>query len=132
MTNQLSFDWPVGVALGPDDFFVSQANAQAYAMMRSPDTWPDRKLVLLGPPGSGKSHLARIFAEQTGGMVIAAADITADFKADAATVIIEDMATLPAAAEETPSSATVRVSTVLQLKWFFFMFLACFGLAFRL
>lgn len=100
MTNQLSFDWPVGVALGPDDFFVSQANAQAYAMMRSPDTWPDRKLVLLGPPGSGKSHLARIFAEQTGGMVIAAADITADFKADAATVIIEDMATLPAAAEE--------------------------------
>lgn len=100
MTNQLSFDWPVGVALGPDDFFVSQANAQAFAMMDTPDTWPDRKLVLLGPPGSGKSHLARIFTEQTQGVIIAAADIAADFKTDASTVIVEDMTTLPRAAEE--------------------------------
>jgi hypothetical protein len=33
MANQLAFDWPAGVALGPNDFFVSQANAQAFAML---------------------------------------------------------------------------------------------------
>lgn len=100
MTNQLSFDWPTGVALGPDDFFVSEANAQAYAMIGAPDTWPDRKLVLIGPHGCGKSHLAGIFAAQTQGQMIDAADVTTDFRTDAQIVIVEDMEHLPSAAEE--------------------------------
>ncbi len=100
MPNQLSFDWPTGVALGPDDFFVSQANAQAYAMINAPETWPDRKLVLMGQSGAGKSHLARIFAEQSGGVIVPAATITPDFKTEATSVIVEDMTTLPKTAEE--------------------------------
>ena len=40
MNTQLTFDWPVGVALGADDFFVSDANAQAYAMVGSAASWP--------------------------------------------------------------------------------------------
>ncbi|WP_439155655.1 chromosomal replication initiator DnaA [Yoonia sp.] len=100
MADQLSFDWPTGVALGPDDFFVAEANAQTYAMLTNPAGWPDRKLVIIGPKGCGKSHLARIFRAQTGGMILHAAAMTADFQTDATCVIIEDMAHLPRHAEE--------------------------------
>ena len=100
MADQLAFDWPTGVALGPDDFFVSAANAQAYAMLETPDAWPERKLALIGPMGCGTSHLARVFQTQNAAHLILASDITDDFKTDATTVIIEDMETLPRSAEE--------------------------------
>ncbi|MFQ1702136.1 chromosomal replication initiator DnaA [Loktanella agnita] len=100
MANQLSFDWPTGVALGPDDFFVSAANAQAFAMMQTPETWPDRKLVIAGPQGCGKSHMARIFQNRTDAQIVAADTIPPDFQTDAATVIVEDMEQLPQSAEE--------------------------------
>ena len=100
MGDQLAFDWPTGVALGPDDFFVSAANAQAYAMLADPGSWPDRKLVIAGPAGCGKSHLARILAAQQNGQIVPAAQMTADFQTDAPCVIVEDMETLSRAAEE--------------------------------
>ncbi|MEJ8560080.1 DnaA/Hda family protein [Yoonia sp. GPGPB17] len=100
MSDQLAFDWPTGVALGPDDFFVSTANAQAFAMLRTPQTWPEQKLALVGPKGCGKSHLARVFQTQSNGLLIAANEITAPFHTNAQTVIIEDMEMLNQAAEE--------------------------------
>lgn len=100
MADQLAFDWPTGVALGPDDFFVSEANARAYAMIGSPEAWPERKLALIGPEGSGKSHLARVFQAQSDALLVAADSMAADFQTDASTVIIEDMETLPQSAEE--------------------------------
>jgi len=100
MPDQLAFDWPTGVALGPDDFFVSDANAQAFAMLGTPETWPERKLALIGPKGCGKSHLARVFQAQNDAALIRVSDLVADFKTDASTVIVEDMETLPQSAEE--------------------------------
>ncbi|EBA12560.1 DnaA ATPase domain-containing protein [Roseobacter sp. CCS2] len=100
MSNQLAFDWPTGVALGPDDFFVSDANAQAFAMLSTPEAWPEQKLALIGPSGCGKSHLSRVFQAQSDAFLIVASEISATFQTDASTVIIEDMETLPSAAEE--------------------------------
>ena len=100
MPDQLAFDWPTGVALGPDDFFVSEANAQAFAMLATPEAWPEQKLALIGPKGSGKSHLARVFQTQSEALLIAASTVAPDFKTDTPAVIVEDMETLPAAAEE--------------------------------
>lgn len=100
MADQLSFDWPTGVALGPNDFFVSEANAQAFAMLTAPESWPERKLVICGPEGCGKSHLARIFQARNDAAMIHAADITAAFLPGASAVIIEDMEDLPHSAEE--------------------------------
>lgn len=100
MAGQLAFDWPTGVALGPDDFFVSEANAQAFAMLGTPETWPEGKLALVGPQGCGKSHLARVFQAQSDALLVHAAEVTLDFQTNASTIIIEDMEDLPTAAEE--------------------------------
>lgn len=100
MADQLSFDWPTGVALGPDDFFVSAANAQAFAMLNAPDSWPEHKLAVVGPVGCGKSHLARIFQSQNDAQIIPAADLPAGFRSTANAVVVEDMETLPLSAEE--------------------------------
>ena len=55
-----------------DDFLAGPSNADALALIdRWPD-WPGRSLALIGPEGSGKSHLASIWAEQAGARFIAA------------------------------------------------------------
>ncbi len=100
MADQLTFDWPNGVALGPDDFFVSQANAKAFAMISAPESWPDGKLALIGPSGSGKSHLAGIFQGTHDAQVVHAKDMPADLHTDANAVIIEDVEALPHPSEE--------------------------------
>ena len=100
MAEQLTFDWPTGVALGPDDFFVSEANAQAFAMISAPQSWPEGKLVLTGQSGAGKSHLAGIFQSAEGAELFQAADIGPAFRTDATAVIIEDMEGLPKNGEE--------------------------------
>lgn len=47
---------------GEADFYISGANTAAVAMLdRWPD-WPSRTLIVVGPEGSGKSHLLRLFA----------------------------------------------------------------------
>ena len=51
-------------AQGQKDFFVSQANSDAVAFLDGWSTWPLPAALLIGPTGSGKSHLAAIFARR--------------------------------------------------------------------
>ncbi|MEA3537722.1 MAG: hypothetical protein U9R73_01180 [Pseudomonadota bacterium] len=54
---------------GEADFYISEANAAAVAMLdRWPD-WPSHTLIVVGPEGSGKSHLLRLFARRHPGAV---------------------------------------------------------------
>ena len=76
MARQLAFDLPANVRLEAQDFFVSSANELAYALLQTPATWPDHKLALIGPAGSGKTHLARVFASRSGAAVLNAKDIS--------------------------------------------------------
>jgi chromosomal replication initiation ATPase DnaA len=51
-------------AQGQKDFFVSSANADAVRFLDRWATWPIPVALLIGPTGSGKSHLAAIFARR--------------------------------------------------------------------
>ncbi|MDD9726248.1 DnaA/Hda family protein [Roseovarius sp. SK2] len=96
MAQQLSFDLPAKPAHGREDFFVSAANAQAVALIDTWESWPARKLVLHGPPGAGKTHLAHVWAAQSGATILPAADLPgADIPALARShVAVEDCETI--------------------------------------
>lgn len=72
MSRQLAFDLPSGEAFRRVDFFTSPANAQALAAVEAWQDWPGGKLVLIGPEGAGKTHLAHVWAEMAGAEVISA------------------------------------------------------------
>ncbi len=72
VTGQLAFDLPSLQAFRREDFFVSPANAQALAAITEP---ANRRLLLVGPQGTGKTHLAHIWAAANGGAVLPLADL---------------------------------------------------------
>jgi chromosomal replication initiation ATPase DnaA len=53
-------------SLAEADFVVSEANRLAYFHILAYPNWPGPLTLIIGPPKSGKSHLARIFADRTG------------------------------------------------------------------
>ncbi|GJD46870.1 hypothetical protein AFCDBAGC_4755 [Methylobacterium cerastii] len=75
---QLAFDLPLDPRYGREDFLVGTANEAAYASIEAWPDWPDTVLVLTGPPGSGKSHLASIWATRAHAWTVSAADVTAE------------------------------------------------------
>ncbi|MEL6571568.1 MAG: DnaA/Hda family protein [Pseudomonadota bacterium] len=99
MAEQLTFDLPAGVSLTAGDFFVSSANTAAFVMVTNPDGWPERKLVLTGPKGSGKSHLARIFAQEFAASIVAAADLSEEMQHPDTPIVVEDIEGLTPAGE---------------------------------
>ncbi len=100
MDRQLAFDLPNNVRLGEDDFFVSAANEQAYAMVHAPQAWPDGKLALIGPSGSGKTHLSRVFSAQIDAVILSANALEPDAPLPEGPTVIEDTDELPKRCEE--------------------------------
>ncbi|MGR3455422.1 DnaA ATPase domain-containing protein [Pseudooceanicola sp.] len=72
MTRQLNFDLPARPALGRDDFFVADPNAVALAMVERWPDWPGNKLLITGPTGSGKTHLAHVWATRSRARIVPA------------------------------------------------------------
>jgi chromosomal replication initiation ATPase DnaA len=68
---QLAIDLPHRPAQGRADFLVSECNAAALHWIERWPQWPAPALVLHGPAGSGKSHLAELWRERSGGVLIA-------------------------------------------------------------
>lgn len=46
-------------------FIVTEGNHEAYEAVSQPERWPSRALALIGPEGSGKTHLAHIWARSS-------------------------------------------------------------------
>lgn len=93
MPEQLIFDLPFRHAMGAEDFFVSDANVGAVAQIDRWRDWPFAKLILIGPEGSGKTHLAHVFATLTGATILPAKDLDEQASASlslAPAVVIED------------------------------------------
>lgn len=82
MTYQLAFTLPVIETFARKDFFVSNTNITALSAVDAWQNWPAGKMLLIGPPGSGKTHLAHIWLQATGatlvkGKALATVDIAA-------------------------------------------------------
>jgi len=60
--SQLPLDLGHLPALGREDFLVAQSNAEAVAWLERWPGWDRHALALWGPAGSGKTHLAHVFA----------------------------------------------------------------------
>jgi len=56
---------------GRADFLVSDSNRSAFELIERWPNWPARALVLYGPAGSGKTHLAHLWCERSGASLIA-------------------------------------------------------------
>src|SRR6202051_2047935 len=74
---QLAFALPHAESLSRDNFLEGPANAAGLALVDSWPDWPNRIMLLVGPEGSGKSHLAAIWAEEAGARSISAHALTA-------------------------------------------------------
>ncbi len=62
---------------GREDFLSGPSNAAALALIERWPDWPARTVALVGPEGSGKSHLAAIWAKTAGARSIASHAIAA-------------------------------------------------------
>ncbi|MDX8433743.1 MULTISPECIES: DnaA regulatory inactivator HdaA [Mesorhizobium] len=72
---QLPLDLGHGTGYSRDELVVSSTNAQAVALVdRWPD-WPSPVVVLAGPAGSGKTHLASIWLARAGALRVDAGRI---------------------------------------------------------
>lgn len=73
---QLVLDLGHRTALDAEDFLLGRSNAAAVALIdRWPD-WPAPAALVVGPPSSGKSHLAHVWRSRSGAGLVTAATLT--------------------------------------------------------
>ena len=72
---QLVLDLPHRPALAREDFLVTESNAAAVALIDHWPDWPSHAAILVGPPGSGKSHLVEVWRQPSKATRIQAVDV---------------------------------------------------------
>ena len=78
MSEQLAFDLPYRTAYGRENFWIAPCNQEAITWIDRYPNWPTHTLLIYGPTGSGKTHLAALFSDT----VIQAKDLKSDYKPD--------------------------------------------------
>lgn len=66
--HQLALPLAHRARIGREDFVAGSANAEALARIDAWPLWPEGVLLLVGPPGAGKSHLAAIWSVKAGAL----------------------------------------------------------------
>jgi chromosomal replication initiation ATPase DnaA len=90
---QLTLDWPHATSVAREDFLTAPENAEALRAVETWPRWPSRVRLLLGPKGSGKSHLGAIWARLARARVVDARDLAGASPLELAAgsaVLIED------------------------------------------
>ena len=64
--DQLTLDLPHRPALGAQDFLISASNQAAADIVDLWPDWPHRSVVVVAPPGAGKTHLANVWRLKSG------------------------------------------------------------------
>lgn len=91
---QLPLEFPHEVSLGAEDFYISPSNEPAYDMIEAWPNWPKRTLLLIGPTGSGKTHLATIWGHAAAAPSFSVGELTREAVprfAEHQALVIEDL-----------------------------------------
>ncbi len=67
---QLTLDWPHQPSFAREDFLAAPSNREALRAIQQWPDWAGHMLLLVGPEGAGKSHLASLWAETAGAAVV--------------------------------------------------------------
>lgn len=78
MSRQLTLDLTTAPAHARADFLPAAANAAALAALDAPQGWPQGRMLLIGPEGSGKTHMAAFWAAENGARRVSAAGLRPD------------------------------------------------------
>lgn len=73
-----------------DDLVVGQTNREAVELVSSWPGWPSAIVVLAGPTGAGKTHLASIWQAQSGARIFTAANIGEPSLPPSGAAMVED------------------------------------------
>ncbi len=76
--HQLPLELSYRPALGREDFLQTSCNAQALTWIDRWPEWPSFALIVYGPAGCGKTHLAHVFAARSQAVFVNAASLTPD------------------------------------------------------
>jgi chromosomal replication initiation ATPase DnaA len=92
---QLVFDFPSRETFGRADFVVSEANAAALGWVDRWPEWPSRAVVLHGPRGAGKTHLAHLWRARAAAALVAGgsldeAGLAKIVESRAARIVVDD------------------------------------------
>jgi chromosomal replication initiation ATPase DnaA len=89
---QLILDLGHRPSLGAEDFLVEDGNRLAFAHIMAFPAWTSPLTLLVGPPKSGKSHLARIWATLSGAVDVGSANAaTLARSAGSTPLLVEDV-----------------------------------------
>ena len=75
MRRQLTLDLTTPPAFSRADFLPSAANEAALSALDAPRDWPQGRMLLIGPEGAGKSHMAAFWAAENGARKVTAAGL---------------------------------------------------------
>src|SRR5271167_1778269 len=90
---QLTFRWTHSPSFAREDFLPAPSNREALRAIELWPNWAGRMLVVVGPEGSGKSHLGTIWAGAAGAITLrgeALNERSVEACAQACAVLIED------------------------------------------
>ena len=91
---QLVFDLKHRPAMGREDFLVTPSNSDAVEAIDTWPDWPHHCLALVGPPASGKTHLANVWQTASGAIIKSVSALTIDAVPEflsTGAVVIEDI-----------------------------------------
>ena len=112
MAAQLVLPLEPGNAMTRAEFIVAPGNARALAFLDSFPDWPAPALALTGPSASGKTHLARIWAQRSGAMLLDARSLRDPVFGPA---VVENIDSAPTFAHETALFAMLEQGAPLLL-----------------
>ncbi len=88
---QLPLDLSVGAARDRGDLIVTQSNRQAVEFLESWPDWPSQIVVLAGPTGAGKTHLAHIWASRCNAKIFSTEHLGSISQGDPCNIVLEDV-----------------------------------------